>query len=85
MLRLLFSENCSNAAPGEGCGGYFLHFNWLILQHARTLAPSDEMAFALTYDETDLDQLPHQRDVELTRVLIEATNIVRSVHLKNRE
>jgi hypothetical protein len=40
------------------------------------------MAFALTYDETDLDQLPRQGDPELNRVLIEATNIVRSVHFK---
>ena len=41
------------------------------------------MAFALTYDETDLDQLPHKGDLELNRMLIEATNIVRSVHFKD--
>jgi hypothetical protein len=77
-----FAENCSYAATGEDCGGYFLHLNWLTRQHARPL-PTDEMAFALTYDETDLDQLPHKGDPELNRVLIEATNIVRSVHFKD--
>jgi len=77
-----FSDNCSYAATGEDCGGYFLHLNWLTGQHARQLAPTDEMVFALTYDETDLDQLPHNGDPELNRVLIEATNIVRSVHFK---
>lgn len=70
-------------APGEDCGGYFLHLNWLTGQHLRSLDPSDEMAFALTYDETDLDQLPHKGDLELNRLLIEATNIVRSVHFKD--
>lgn len=77
-----FEDNCSYAATGEDCGGFFLHLNWLTGQHARTLALTDEMAFALTYDETELDQLPHQGDPELNRVLIEATNIVRSVHFK---
>jgi hypothetical protein len=72
-----FAENCSNAATKEDCGGFFLHLNWLTRQHSRTLAPTDEMAFALSYDETDLDQLPHQGDFELNRVLIDATNIVR--------
>jgi hypothetical protein len=77
-----FEENCSYAATGEDCGGYFLNLNWLTRQHAGTLAPTDQMAFALAYDETDLDQLPHKGDPELNRVLIEATNIVRSVHFK---
>lgn len=78
-----FEENCSFAAAEEDCGGYFLHLDWLTRQHARSLDPSDEMAFALTYDETDLDQLPHKGDLELNRMLIEATNIVRSVHFKD--
>jgi hypothetical protein len=75
-----FEENCSFAATGQDCGGYFLHLLWLTGQHARAQAPTDEMAFALTYDETDLDQLPHKGDPALNRVLVEATNIVRSVH-----
>lgn len=77
-----FEDNCSYVATGEDCGGYFLHLNLLTGQDARTLAPTDEMAFALTYDETSLDQLPHKGDPELNRVLIEATNIVRSVDFK---
>ena len=44
--------------------------------------PIDEMAFAMTYEVDDLDQLPHQYDPELQQVLREATTIVRSVRYK---
>jgi hypothetical protein len=77
-----FEDNCSFADTGEDCGGYFLHLNWLTGSHPKTPGPIDEMAFGLTYDETNLDQLPHQGEAELDRVLIEATNIVHSVHFK---
>ena len=78
-----FEDNCSSAATGQDCSGYFLHLIWLSGQPVGTLALTDEMAFAMTYDETDLDQLPHKGDPELNRVLIEATDIVRSVHFKD--
>ena len=77
-----FAEHCSYAATGEDCGGYFLHRDWLVHAHAGKEFPIDEMAFAMTYEEDDLDQLPHQYDPELQQVLREATTIVRSVRYK---
>ena len=77
-----FAEHCSHARPGENCGGYFLHRDWLTNPHAGNEFPLDEMAFAMTYEEDDLDQLPHQDDPELEQVLRAATAIVRSVRYK---
>jgi len=77
-----FAEHCSYADTGEDCGGYFLHRDWLVDPHAGNEFPTDEMAFAMTYEEDDLDKLPHQYDPELQHVLREATTIVRSVRYK---
>ena len=77
-----FTEHCSYAGTGEDCGGYFLHHDWMSNQHAGKKFPIDEMAFAMTYEVDDLDQLPHQYDPELQQVLREATTIVRSVRYK---
>jgi hypothetical protein len=77
-----FAEHCSYARTGEDCGGYFLHRDWLVNPHAGNEFPIDEMAFAMTYEEDDLDQLPHQDDPELEQVLRGATTIVRSVRYK---
>ena len=78
-----FAEHCSYARTGEDCGGYFLHPDWLVHPRAGNKFPIDEMAFAMTYEEDDLDQLPHQYDPELEQALREATTIVRSVRYKN--
>jgi hypothetical protein len=77
-----FAEHCSYARTGEDCGGYFLHHDWMSNQHAGKKFPIDEMAFAMTYEDDDLNQLPHQYDPELQQVLREATTIVRSVRYK---
>jgi hypothetical protein len=61
----------------EDCGGVFLDHGRLVGEPA--VGP-DEMAFALTYDTIDPNQLPRKGDAELNQVLREATAIVRSVH-----
>jgi hypothetical protein len=71
-----FEEHCPPSAVTVDCGGFFLN-------HARLTgqpdAAMDEMAFALTYDTTNPNELPRKSDPELNQVLREATAIVRSV------
>lgn len=74
-----FAERCAGVPPGDDCGGFFLHFDWLTDPHAKALLPLPEMAIGVTYEETSLDLLPRQDDPELERVLAEASLIVRSV------
>lgn len=77
-----FAEHCSFVRTGRECGGYFLHRAWLTDQPPAYDSPSDEMAFAVTFEQDDLDQLPHQSNLELQRVLRETTAIVRSIVYK---
>ena len=62
--------------PGD-CGGYFLDHSRLTGQPGAGYP--DQMAFGLTYDTTDPNQLPREGDPELNEVLREASAIVRSV------
>lgn len=74
-----FAEECLRVgkhADAE-CGGYFLHRAWL----TRKTSDIDEMAFALTYDTSDLDRLPRRNDLELKKILDEAAAIVHSVRI----
>ncbi len=71
-----FAEHCPAGAVTVDCGGYFLDHARLTGQPETGL---DEMAFALTYDTTDPNQLPRKGDPELNQVLREATAIVRSI------
>lgn len=76
-----FAEHCHLDEVDRDCGGYFLHKHWLT--DNRSLGtPFEEMAFAMTYETTDLDQLPRKDDPNLTRVLREASAIVRSIHYR---
>jgi len=75
-----FTESCTGAKDADDCGGYFLHFPWLTGMGAGSSV--DEMVFAMTFDETDLDALPHKDDPGLTKVLREASAIVKSIQYK---
>lgn len=77
-----FEENCTQAGDSD-CGGYFLHRSFLAAGPAcDSDFPLDEMAFAMTYDTTNLDRLPHKDDPVLKQVLREASAIVNSIHYK---
>jgi hypothetical protein len=75
-----FTQLCSEAfTEQDGCGGYFL--TGLTSQNYAGLS---EMAFALTYDTTNPNQLPHKADPQLTRILQEASGIVASVRYRGK-
>jgi hypothetical protein len=58
----------------------FLHDEWVTRKPADV---GDEVAFALTYDTSNLDELPRRSDGELRRTLVEAAAIVRSIRFSN--
>jgi hypothetical protein len=75
-----FTQHCSKAfTEQDGCGGYFLTD-----MTSQNYAGLSEMAFALTYDTTNPNQLPHKNDPELNRILREASGIVVSVHYRGK-
>lgn len=77
-----FEEHCSVRAVPEDCGGYFLDHSRLTGQPGAGYP--DQMAFGLTYDTTDPNQLPRKGDPELNEVLREASAIVRSVQYRRK-
>jgi hypothetical protein len=73
----LFVNSCVGVPKNQNCGGWFLTRGWLL--DKSTADDLDEMAFGLSYDTMDPNQLPHRGDADLKKVLAEASGIVRSV------
>jgi hypothetical protein len=78
-----FAENCSRVRDGNYCEGFFLYPDRLAGKRAgNSKGLFYEMAIGMTYETTDLDQLPHKDDPELNQMLHEATAIVESIRYR---